>query len=221
MKTDAELKKDVVAELSWDPAVVSEAVGVAVKDGVVTVSGHLDNYAQKFAVEHALRRVHGLKAIALDLDVRLSPQHERSDTEIAEAAGQALKWSALLPADKIQLTVENGWVTLQGELDWEYQRQNAEKAIRPLLGVVGVSNQITLKPRPIPADITERITQALQRQALHEAKRVQIDVDGSTVTLRGQVPSWRDRNAIQSAAWAAPGVQSINNELRVTPRANW
>lgn len=217
MKTDAELKKDVIAELNWDPAVVSTAVGVGVKDGVVTVSGHLDNYAQKFAVEHALRRVHGIKAIALELDVKLSPQHKRSDTEIADAAEQALKWSALLPADKIRLTVENGLVTLQGQLDWEYERQSAEKAIRPLLGVVGIHNQITLKPRPVPADITNRITDALQRQALHEAKRVQIDVDGSTVTLHGQVHSWRERNAVQAAAWAAPGVQSVNNELRVTP----
>lgn len=170
MKTDAELKKDVIAELNWDPAVVSTAVGVGVKDGVVTVSGHLDNYAQKFAVEHALRRVHGIKAIALELDVKLSPQHKRSDTEIADAAEQALKWSALLPADKIRLTVENGLVTLQGQLDWEYERQSAEKAIRPLLGVVGIHNQITLKPRPVPADITNRITDALQRQALHEGE---------------------------------------------------
>jgi osmotically-inducible protein OsmY len=182
MKTDAELKKDVVDELNWDPAVVSTAIGVAVKDGVVTVSGHLDNYAQKFAVEHALRRVHGVKAIAMELDVKLSPQHKRSDTEIAAAAEQALNWSALLPADKIRLSVE-----------------------------------ITLKPRPVPADITNRITDALRRQALHEAKRVQIDVDGSTVTLHGQVHSWRERNAVQAAVWAAPGVQSVNNELRVTP----
>ena len=217
MRTDAELRKDVIAELDWDPAVVSTAIGVAVKDGVVTVSGHLDNYAQEFAVEHALRRVHGIKAIALELDVKLSPQHKRSDTEIAAAAEQALKWSALLPADKIRLTVENGLVTLRGQLDWEYERQSVEKAIRPLLGVVGISNQITLKPRPMPADITERITDALRRQAMHEAKRVQIDVDGSTVTLHGQVHSWRERNAVQAAAWAAPGVQSVNNELRVTP----
>jgi len=217
MKTDAELKKDVVDELNWDPAVVSTAIGVAVKDGVVTVSGHLDNYAQKFAVEHALRRVHGVKAIAMELDVKLSPQHKRSDTEIAAAAEQALNWSALLPADKIRLTVENGLVTLQGQLDWEYERQSVEKAMRPLLGVVGINNQITLKPRPVPADITNRIIDALRRQALHEAKRVQIDVDGSTVTLHGQVHSWRERNAVQAAAWAAPGVQSVNNELRVTP----
>ena len=216
MKTDIELKKDVVAELSWDPSVISTAVGVAVKDGVVTVSGHLDNYAQKFAVEHALQRVHGVKAIALELDVKLSPQHKRSDTEIAEAAEQALKRTTL-SAHRVWLTVENGFVTLHGELDWEYERQSVERAIRPLLGVIGISNQISLKPRPVPADITDRITNALQRQALHEAKNIQIDVDGSTVTLHGQVHSWRDRNAIQAAAWAAQGVQSVNNELRVTP----
>jgi osmotically-inducible protein OsmY len=217
MKTDAELKKDVVAELSWDPAVVSTAIGVAVDDGVVTVSGHLDTYAQKFAVERALRRVHGVQAIALELDVKLSPQHKRSDTEIAAAAEHALKWSSLLPAEKIRVTVENGHVTLQGEVDWEYERQSIEKAIRPLIGVVEISNQITLKPRPIPADISDRIANALQRQAMHDAKRVQIDVDGSTVTLQGQVHSWRERNAIQSAVWSAPGVRSVDNELRVAP----
>ena len=216
MKTDAELKKDVIAELNWDPAVESDAIGVAVKDGIVTVSGHLDTYAQRFAVERALQRVHGVKAIALELDVKLSPPHKRSDTEIAEAVEQTLK-RITLSANRVWLTVEGGFVTLHGELDWEYERQSVERAIRPLLGVVAISNQITLKPRPIPADITERITSALQRQALHEAKRIQIDVDGSTVTLQGQVHSWRDRNAIQAAAWAAQGVQSVNNRLHVVP----
>ena len=216
MKPDAELRKDVIAELNWDPAVVSTAVGVAVKDGVVTVSGHLDDYAQKFAIERALQRVHGVKAIALELDVKLSPQHKRSDTQIAEAVEQTLKRTTL-SAHRVSFTVESGFVTLHGELDWEYERQSVERAIRPLLGVVGISNQITLKPRPVPADITQRIANALQRQALHEAKSILIDVDGSTVTLQGQVHSWRDHNAIQAAAWAAPGVQSVNNELRVTP----
>jgi osmotically-inducible protein OsmY len=216
MKTDAELKKDVIDELSWDPEVASTAIGVAVKDGIVTVSGHLDTYAQRFAVERALQRVHGVKAIALELDVKLSPQHKQSDTEIAEAVEQSLKRTTL-SAHRVWLTVEGGFVTLHGELDWEYERQSVERAIRPLLGVVGISNEITLKPRPVPADITERITGALQRQALHEAKRIHIDVDGSTVTLQGQVHSWRDRNAIQAAAWAVQGVQSVNNELRVTP----
>ena len=210
------LIKDMTDELSWDPAVVSTAIGVAVKDGIVTVSGHLDTYAQRFEVERALQRVHGVKAIALELDVKLSPQHKRSDTEIAEAVEQTLKRTTL-SAHRVWLTVEGGFVTLHGELDWEYERQSVEKAIRPLLGVVGINNQITLKLRPVPADITNRITDALQRQALHEAKRVQIDVDGSTVTLHGQVHSWRERNAVQAAAWAAPGVQSVNNELRVTP----
>lgn len=216
MKSDAEVKKDVIAELSWDPAVDSTAIGVAVRDGVVTVSGHLDNYAQKFAVERALQRVHGVKAIALELDVKLSPQHKRSDTEIAEAVEQTLKRTTL-SAHRVWFTVESGLVTLHGELDWEYERQSVERAIRPLLGVVGIHNQIALKPQPVPTDITERITKALQRQALHEAKSIHIDVDGSTVILQGQVHSWRDRNAVQAAAWAAQGVQSVNNQLSVTP----
>jgi len=215
VKTDADLKKDVMAELAWDPAIRATAVGVAVKDGVVTLTGHLDTFIEKIAIERALRRVAGVQAIALELDVKLSPQHKRSDTEVATAAEQALKWNTVVPADKIRLTVENGWVRLQGEVDWDFQRQAAYKAVRPLVGVVGISNEITLKVKPAPADLARRIEEALTRQALREAKRVQIDVDGATVTLRGTVHSWQERDAVQGAAWAAPGVHAVVNDLRI------
>jgi len=215
VKTDADLKKDVMAELTWDPAIRATAVGVAVKDGVVTLTGHLDTFVEKIAIERALRRVAGVQAIALELDVKLSPQHKRSDTEIAAAAEQALKWNTVVPADKIRLTVENGWVRLQGEVEWDFQRQAVYKAVRPLVGVVGISNEITLKPKLTPADLGRRIEEALTRQALREAKRVQIDVDRATVTLRGTVHSWQERDAVQGAAWAAPGVHAVVNELRV------
>jgi osmotically-inducible protein OsmY len=215
MKTDSDLKKDVMAELAWDPAVKADAVGVAVKNGIVTLSGHLDTFAEKFAVERALRRVAGVKAIALELDIKLSPQHRRSDTEIAAAAEQALMWRTSAPADKIRLTVEDGWVRMQGEVEWDYQRASAEKAIRPLVGVIGISNEISLKAKPVPADLSLRIEDALKRQALREAKRVEVAIDGSTVTLRGNVHSWQERDAVQGAAWSAPGVRCVINEVRV------
>jgi osmotically-inducible protein OsmY len=215
MKTDADLKREVMAELEWDPAVKSTAIGVAVKDGVVTLTGHLDTYAEKLAVEKALRRVHGVAAIALELDVRLSPEHRRSDTDIAQAAESALKWQSTVPADAIRLTVENGWVRLQGEVEWDYQRKAVEKAVRDLRGVVGISDEIKLRHKPVPADLARRIQDALTRQAVREAHHVTIDVHDGTVTLRGKVNSWHERDAIQGAAWSAPGVRVIVNELTV------
>jgi osmotically-inducible protein OsmY len=215
VKTDADLKRDVIAELAWDPTVRSTAVGVAVKDGVVTLTGHLDTFAEKHAVERALRRVSGVKAIALELDVKLSPDHQRSDTDIANAVEQALKWNTLVPVDRIRVTVDQGWVTLQGELEWDYQRRSAEKAIRPLMGVVGLSNEIVLKPRVTPNDLQRRITDALTRQAEREVKHMQIVVDGSTVTLKGTVNSWHERDAAQGVAWQAPGVRAVINELKI------
>ncbi len=216
MKTDTELKKDVNAELEWDPEIDAAQVGVAVKDGVVTISGHLKTYADKFSIERALRRIEGVRAIAMEVDVTLSPQHQRSDSEIAAAAAQALKWQARIPDDRLRVTVERGWITLAGEVEWEFQRRAAESAVRQLLGVVGVSNGITLAARNVPGDLSTRIGDALQRQALREAKKVEVNVDGSKVTLRGQVHSWQERDAVQGAVWAAPGVRTVINELRVT-----
>ncbi|HJW12318.1 MAG TPA: BON domain-containing protein [Albitalea sp.] len=215
MKTDAQLKKDVSAELEWDPSINASQVGVTVKDGVVTLTGHLDTFAQKHAVERAAERVHGVKAVAVELDVRLEPGHKRSDSEIAAAAEAALAWNALVPADRIQVRVEKGWITLHGEVDWDYQRRNAEKAVRPLVGVVGVSNAVTLKAASAPADVAHRIRDALTRHAEHEAKRIEVIVDGSTVTLRGNVDSWGERAAAAGAAWSVRGVSRVVNELNV------
>ena len=215
MKTDADLKRDVTAELAWDPAVKSTAIGVAVKDGVVTLSGHLETFADKHAAARALRRVAGVKAIALELDVKLSPDHKRSDTDIAAGAEEALKWNTLVPLQAIRLTVDHGWVTLQGEVEWDYQRRSVEKAIRPLMGVVGIGNEITLRARPEAIDLSRKIQDALTRQALREAKQIQVDVDGTTVKLSGKVHSWQEREAVQGVAWAAPGVHAVINELHV------
>ena len=215
MKTDSELKKDVLAELEWDPEIGATSIGVGVKDGVVTVSGHLDTYAEKFAIERALRRIDGVRASAREGDVTLSPQHRRSDSELAAAAAQALKWQARVPADRLRVTVEHGWIHLAGEVDWEFQRRSAEKALRPLMGVVGVSNEIALAAKALPTDLSSRISEALQRQALREARRVDVSVDGAKVTLRGTVHSWQERDAVQGAVWAAPGVRTVVNEIHV------
>lgn len=215
MKTDSDLKRDVVAELTWDPAVKSTAIGVAVKNGVVTLSGHLDTYFEKDAVAKALRRVAGVKAIALELDVKLSAQHQRSDTDIAASAEQALKWNASAPVEAIRLTVEHGWVTMQGEVEWEFQRRSVEKAIRPLMGVVGISNEIKLRVLPQPADLSKKIEEALTRQALREARQVRVGAEGSTIRLTGTVHSWQERDAVQGVVWSAPGVRVVINELNV------
>lgn len=216
MKTDAQLKKDIEAELEWDPEIDATQVGVAVKDGVATLSGHLKTYSDKFAIERALRRIDGVRAIAMEVDVTLSPQHQRSDSEIAAAAAQALQWQARVPSDRLRVSVEHGWINLSGEVDWDFQRRAAESSVRQLLGVVGVSNAITLASRAVPSDLNTRISEALQRQALREAKQVEVNVDGTKVTLRGQVHSWQERDAVQGAVWAAPGVRTVVNELRVS-----
>ena len=213
MKTDSQLKRDVMDELAWDPAVSANAIGVAVKDGVVTLSGHLDTFAEKVAVQRAVRRVTGVRAMAIELDVKLAPQHQRSDTEIAAAAEHALRWNIVVPADRVRATVEQGWVQLTGEVDWDYQRQAAYKSVRSLTGVVGVSNEITLRQRTTPADLAQRIEDALKRQALREAHRVQVTVENGTVTLKGSVHSWQERDAAQGAAWSAPGVRDVVSQL--------
>jgi osmotically-inducible protein OsmY len=215
MKSDAELKRDIEAELAWDPAVRAASIGVAVQDGVVTVTGHLQTFAERHAVERVLRRVGGVKAIAIEIDVRLAPSHRRSDTEIATAIEQALRWNTVVPVAQVQVTVDNGWVTLRGDVEWDYQRRSVEKAIRPLMGVVGISNEMTIRTRVAPADLQLRIAGALKRQAEREARRLDIRVEGGCVTLRGNVHSWYERDAAQGAAWSAPGVRMVVNEINI------
>jgi len=215
MKTDSDLRHDILTELAWDPVVPEAKVGVAVSDGVVTLSGHLDTYAEKIATQRAVERVSGVQAIALEIDVVPQGVHKRSDTEIAMAAEQALGWNTSVPKDRVKVAVEKGWVTLSGELDWNFQRSAVERMIRPLRGVLGISDNITLKSLPIPANLSARIQDALTRQASREARRIEIAVDGSVVTLRGHVHSWAERNAAEGATWSAPGVSRVDNQLTV------
>lgn len=217
MKTDVQLKKDVIAELEWDPAINATYVGVAVKDGVVTLTGHLDTHAEKHAIERAVQRVRDVRGIAVEVDVKLDSSHKRSDSDIAAAAESAFTWDALIPTDRIQVMVEKGWITLTGELSWEYQRHEAERAVRTLTGVVGVSNAITLKAATTPVDVSKRIRDALVRHAEDEAKLLEVTVKSDTVTLHGTVDSWSERAAASSAAWSAPGVAKVVNEIKIQP----
>ncbi len=213
MKTDSDLKKDVLTELLWDPLVPEARVGVAVSEGVVTLSGHLDTYAEKVAAKRAVERVSGVKAIALELDVIPLGVHQRSDTEIAAAVEHALSWNTSIPQGGVKVMVEKGWVTLSGELDWNFQRRAVERMVRPLKGVAGITDNIRLKSSPMPANVSGRIQDALTRQAMREARRIEIMVDGSVVTLRGHVHSWAERNAAEGASWSAPGVSRVDNQL--------
>lgn len=215
MKTDAQLKRDVESELAWEPAVDAAGVGVAVKDGVVTLTGHLATFGEKHAVERAVQRVQGVRATAIEIDVKLAPGHKRGDTEIAAAVLNALAWHTEVPTERVRARVENGWITLEGEVEWDYQRNAAANAVRHLTGVVGVSNGITLKPRATPADVNQRIRDALTRCAQDEAKRIEVQITGATATLRGSVGSWGERGAAERAAWAAPGISSVINLLKV------
>ncbi|WP_285411359.1 BON domain-containing protein [Variovorax sp. efr-133-TYG-130] len=215
MKTDTQLRDDVQAELSWDPAFKASDIGVIVKDGVVTLTGHLSSHAEKYAAERAVQRVHGVKAVAVEMTVKLPFGNERTDADIAMAAERALEWNVLVPDGRIRPMVEKGWLTLQGEVEWGYQRSAAEGAVRDLMGVTGVSNLVKVKPKLSPADVEKKIHDALSRQADREARRLSISVDGSQVTLRGVVHSWAERDAVQGAAWATPGVSVVVNDLLV------
>lgn len=215
MKTDAHIKSDVIDELAWDPAVNATGIGVAVRDGVVTLTGHLDSYAEKHAVERAVHRVAGVRGIAVELDVRLAAEHKRSDSDIAQAAATALQLNSLVPDENIQVLVENGRVTLTGEVDWSYQLASAEQCVRPLAGVRGLSNRITIKSRASSKDVGAQITAALTRQAAREAKHITVEVEGSVVTLWGKVHSLAEREAAVGAAFSARGVSRVVDKLEV------
>lgn len=217
MKSDAQLKSDVTDELAWDPAINDTNIGVMVKDGVVTLAGHLDTFAEKYAVERAVRRVAGVRGIALDLEVKLSASHKRSDSEIAHAAISALNLNSLVPEGKVRVEVEDGWVTLNGQMDWAYQKASAEQCLRALIGVKGVFNHIAIKPRASSKDIVGQITAALKRQAEREAKHIGVEVDGSVVTLRGTVHSLAEHDAAVGAAVGTHGVSRVVDKLEVMP----
>ncbi|AMP00124.1 BON domain protein [Collimonas arenae] len=213
MKTDRQLRQDVMDELAWDPSINDTDIGVEVKDGVVTLEGHLSSYAEKYAAERAAQRVAGVKGVAVEIDVRLPGTSERSDADIVRASELALEWNVLVPKDKVKVLVEDGWVTLSGELERDYQRVAAGNAIRNLMGVIGVSNQISVKPAVLPSDVKVKIEAALQRRAHIETQRLTVLVNGDQVTLTGPVRSWSERYAALQAAAAASGVTRVVDKM--------
>ena len=215
MKSDRELQLDVQDELRWEPGVDAADIGVTVKDGLVTLQGTVDSYAEKWAAEKAVKRLGGVKALAVDITVKLPDSSETTDADIAKAAENALEWNVAVPSDRITVTVENGFVTLEGEVDWEFQRSAAEDEVRYLRGVKGVMNEITIRPKVAPASIKDKIEAAFKRDAIIDAGLIDVQTDGGKVTLNGTVHSWAERNEAEDAAWAAPGVTEVIDNLTV------
>jgi osmotically-inducible protein OsmY len=217
MKTDLQLHKDVIDELRWDPRVNEPEIGVSAKGGVVTLTGSVETFAQKYAAERAVERVTGVRAVAEELHVRPPTALQRNDTDIAHAAVNAIGWDIEVPADKITVKVESGWITLKGEVNWNYQRVAAERVVRYLPGVKGLLNLIDVKPSVSPVEVKSKIEAALKRNAELDAKRITVNTADGKVTLKGNVRSWTERVDAENAAWAAPGVKEVDDRLVVTP----
>ncbi len=217
MKTDTNLRHDVEQELEWDPRLDAREIGVAVKDGVVTLSGHVSSYPERWAAQDAAQSVGGVKALANEIEVKLPEGGKRSDTELAEAALSALRLNMSVPVADIILTVHDGWLTLTGQVGFWYQKQAAEATVRNIQGVKGIENEITVKAPVSTWDVKSRIEQAFRRHAQIDADKIRLQITGGAVTIEGEVDSWRERDQAESAVWAAPGVTTVHDRLVVRP----
>ncbi len=216
MKTNAQLQRDVMDELQFEPSVNAANIGVTAKDGIVTLAGKVSNYAEKYAASEAAERVTGVKAVTDETKVDLPLAHQRDDQDIAQAVLNALKWHVWVPQDAIKVKVEQGWVTLEGTVDFKFQQTAARNAVQDLTGVMGVSNLISLKSVVAPSDLKVRIENALTRAAELDGERIKVEVDGNKVILRGKVSSWAERDEAERAAWSAPGVWDVDDKLEIT-----
>jgi osmotically-inducible protein OsmY len=214
---DSEIRRKVIAELDWDPSIDASGVGVAVKDGVVTLNGSIASYWQKKEVERVVKRVIGVKAVAEELTIKLPGTATRSDADIAQSVVSGLRFNVAVPPDRVQVTVENGWVTLEGEVEWQYQKSAAENAVKYLMGVKGVTNSTSIKPRASAAGVKAKIESAFARRAQLDANQIKVEATDNKVILRGSVHSWDEKEDAEQAAWAAPGVTRVENNVIVNP----
>jgi hypothetical protein len=215
MKSDIEIQKDVIEQLKWEPFLNAAQIGVAVKNGIVTLSGQVDAYSKKILAEKTVKKVAGVKAIAEDLQVGISPAYKKTDAEIAETVINALKWHTMIPDDKIKVSVEEGNVKLEGDVEWEYQRNQAKTAIENLIGVRLVTNLVMVKPKITPYELQQKINSAFQRSANIDSGRISTEVIGSRVILKGKVRSFAEKDDAENAVWAAPGIISVENKLSI------
>lgn len=215
MKTDIELRRNVIDELDWEPSIDAAQIGVTAHAGIVTLTGTAKSYSEKMAAERVTKRLQGIKAIANDIEVRLPGTAERTDSDIARTAVDILKWRTVVPHDRIKVIVKGGCVTLEGDVDWQYQRYAAFDAVQHLDGVKGVSNMIVVKPRASAIDVKSRIDTAFRRNAGLDAQKVKVEAQAGKVTLHGQLHSWAERDEADRTAWAAPGVTEVENLIEV------
>lgn len=217
MSADIELQKKILDELAWEPAVHAAHIGVAVRDGVATLTGHVESYGEKLIAERVAKRVKGVRALVQEIDVKLPSSHQRLDEDIAASALAVLQWHTGLPANRIQVQVENGEVTLTGEVDWRHQKEAAERDIRHIMGMRSITNRISIKPSVPPTEIKHKIEEAFKRNANLEAAHITVSATGGAVTLSGHVKTWYEREMAEQAAWSAPGVTTVADHLDVGP----